>query len=124
YAQTMFLSMLSMYALQGYLEQLPGRSGWTGLIGNRWCLLFCTSNVLLLFTHYYNVLYILAQAAFVYLFLLLRSPGGPRPFRDLGKAATPFLIQSAIFLLAWAGTLKATVERYLGQRSGAGNTTW
>src|SRR5690606_3511688 len=97
YAQTMFLSMLSMYALQGYLEQLPGRSGWTGLIGNRWCLLFCTSNVLLLFTHYYNVLYILAQAAFVYLFLLLRSPGGPRPFRDLGKAATPFLIQSAIF---------------------------
>lgn len=124
YAQTMFLSMLSMYALHGYLEQLVRRAGWAGLIGNRWCLLFCMSNVLLLFTHYYNVLFILAQAAFVYFFLLFRSPGGRRPFRDLGRAATPFLIQAAIFLLAWAGTLKATIERYLGQRSGAGNTTW
>lgn len=124
YAQTMFLSMLSIYALRGYLEQLLRRPGWAGMLGNRWFLLFCAGNVLLLFTHYYNVFFILAQALFAYLFLLFRSPDGPRPFRDLGKAAVPFLIQVAVFLLAWAGTLKATLERYLGQRSGAGNTSW
>lgn len=124
YAQTMLLSVLSMYALRGYLEQLLRRPGWSGLIGNRWFLLFCASNVLLLFTHYYNVFFILAQALFAYLFLLFRSPDGPRAFRDLGKAAMPFVIQAVVFLLAWAGTLKATLERYLSRRSGGGNTTW
>lgn len=124
YAQTTFLAMLSMYALRGYLDQLTLRPGWHGVIGNRWFLLFCASNVLLLFTHYYNVFFIFAQVPFVYFFLLLRSSDGPKPVRDLGRAAAPFVIQAVFFLLAWGRPLKATLERYLGQRSGAGNTSW
>src|SRR5690606_29074996 len=125
YAQTMFLSMLSLYALQRYARSLGEGDGWRKVLLNPALAGFTASNVLLLLTHYYNVTFIAAQALFCCIQAVYVSrPGLRRRFLALAKAVGPFALQLLIFLLLWAGTLKGTAERYLGRRSGAGNTTW
>lgn len=125
YAQSMFLSALSLYLLQRCLWSLRDGHGWRSVFMNPLLLGFSLCNVLLLLTHYYNVVFIAAQALFCCVWAVcLAGSGLARRLVGAAKAAVPYVLQVVVFLMLWAGTLKSTAERYLGRRSGAGNTSW
>lgn len=105
YAQTVLLTVLSMYALERCLRgsrQVPGR--WWPVSAAVW---FSLANLGLLLTHYYNAFFVAAQAVMVVAYVLVRTPGGA-VVRDALRVVATYLVQLGVFLLLWGRQMVAS----------------
>ena len=116
YAQTILLAVLSSYALLHYLRALMAARGARRLAPGRPAALFLLANTALLMTHYYNLFYWAAQAAFALVFVVSASGPGRRAERVPAIVAA-FTAQFAIFLVLWGryfyGGLVGSAHRFV-----------
>ena len=100
YAQTILLAVLSSYALLHYLRALIAARGARRLAPGWPAVLFLMANTALLMTHYYNLFYWAAQAAFALIVVVRASQPGRRADR-VPAVVTAFAAQLAILLVLW-----------------------
>ena len=104
YAQTIFLSSLSTLLLTYALPRIAKKS-WRGLIRDGWVYAFLATNTALLMTHYYNVLFLAAQALFFIVYLLYRDE---KPLDAIVKAFAAGVTPLIALLIAWGPVMLAS----------------
>jgi uncharacterized membrane protein len=113
YAQTMFLTALSSYALLRIMRDAAVR-GWRPALVSVTGAMFMLANTALLLTHYYNAFFYFAQGVIAGIFVLRTLP--PRRWlAGLGTVAAVYGVQGLTFALLWADVLIATYRRQAGR---------
>ena len=104
FAQAIFLSTLSAYVLHRYLRSAGGDYSWKNMFLNRRFFPAVVVNLALLLTMYYNAFALLAQAVFLFIFLVYHGR-----WRSLissaGKTAAYFLPPVILFIALWGGAI-------------------
>lgn len=103
YAQSIFLVVLSSWALWGVITCAAER-GWWRALRSVFALTFMAANTALLFTHYYNGFFWAAQGILVGLVVLVSVRPG-RWWVGLGLVAVAYGIQAAVFVGLWGQIL-------------------
>ena len=102
YAQTIFLVTLSSALLLRLLRQTPPGMNWRAATIWLPALLVVGANTALLMTHYYNLFWLAAQAAFTVVYLA--SEWLPRRWpAGLGALAALYGIPAMLFWTTWGG---------------------
>lgn len=87
YPQTLFFSLVAAYFLHRYLESD---------LSNRWLAYLSIANAAMLMTHYYNGVFVVAQAAFLFIYILKQR----RRF-DLLRPVSVVILPILGFMLVW-----------------------
>jgi hypothetical protein len=124
YAQSLFLSTVSSWALLELLSVLAAQRSWRAALASRPALVVMAANFLLLMTHYYNVFFLAAQGVFA-LGWMLRQPrqapssGGKlgAPFADLIKVAAPLALPLIAQLAVWGPVMARSYKKHAKAKS-------
>jgi uncharacterized membrane protein len=112
YAQTMFLTALSSYALIRLMRVAAVR-GWRPALFSPTAALFAGANIALLLTHYFNAFFYVAQGAIAGIFVL-RTFRPRRWLAGLGAVAAVYGVQGTVFALIWGDVLIDTARARAG----------
>ena len=104
FAQALFLSTLSAYVLHRYLRSIGGDFSWKAMFLNRWFFIAVVVNLALLLTMYYNAFALLAQAVFLFIYLVYHG-NWRSVIYSAGKTAAYFLPPVMVFLALWGGAI-------------------
>lgn len=97
---------LAQFALDGFVS-FTSLAFW-----NRKVAYLTGANLGLLLTHYFNVLFVAAQALFLLVYVLHRNRG-VAPLGDLAKAAALSAVPVVLFLAIWGLVLPGFYEHYI-----------
>ena len=117
YAQTLMLSVLSLYAVIAYLfpNGIERRPTWPLWVRRTWApTLLSAVNVGLMLTHYYNFFFWGAQVLFVAVYLLVMSKPGERLRRVLISGSV-YLLQLGVFAAIWGRVTWESYQRNTGR---------
>ena len=112
YAQSIFLSCFSSLLFFSYLRDMKLNAGWKVAFWNRKVAYLTGANLALLLTHYFNVLFVAAQALFLLVYVLHRNRG-VAPLGDLAKVAALSAVPVVLFLAVWGLVLPQFYEHYI-----------
>jgi uncharacterized membrane protein len=101
YAQTIFLCILSSFLFWRWLDRSRGDFSWRAMAENYYTWLFIICNTSVLVSHYYNVFFILMQAIFLQMYLLLRNTGDS-VVSSVTKVITLYTAQSVLVIAVLA----------------------
>jgi hypothetical protein len=124
YAQSLMLAALSSWAALSYLGRSADKNGASpphrrskALIAT---LTLCVVNIAFILTHYYNLFFWAAQAAFVISYLIATSKRGT--LKRVAAAVAVYASQLAVFFLIWGSTLVDSYQRNEGRFEAQGIT--